>query len=135
MSIDKIDFIQLANILFRNRSKYNVVTDEDKTYNFYIINLKLALNYLKQCQALNSKFIDTASAIDLWYLSLRKYNEVPWWWFQKSQKIKEKKEKTPDKKLILMYNDDLTDSDYEFLLKYKKDKLEDEIQRLKKFDI
>ena len=51
----KVDFITLANIIFKDKDKYKYVSDEEKESNFFILNRKFAINYLKQAQFFNNK--------------------------------------------------------------------------------
>lgn len=131
----KVDFISLANIIFKDKDKYKFISDEEKENNFFVLNRKFAFNYLKQAQFFNNKNIDKASAIDIWYQIFYKTTKgTPSWWWKSKQKVKEKTDiSNNDIKLIKnFYN--LTDSDIKFLIKYKSDKLKNDIERIKKFD-
>lgn len=132
---DKIDFIQLSNIIFKNKNKYKLLDDSDKIRNFFIINRKIGHQYIKIAQTFNSKYIDLASVIDIWFVFFRKNNDIPRWWFDKSQKIKTSKTfQNSDKKLIMDRNEHLNDNDYNFLEKYYKDDLTKEIKKIKKYN-
>ena len=63
----KVDFITLANIIFKDKYKYKYVSDEEKEDCFFIINRKCAFKYLKQAQFFNNKSVNKPSAIDIWY--------------------------------------------------------------------
>lgn len=132
----KVDFITLANIIFKDKTKYEYVSDEEKHDCFFILNKKFAIKYLKQAQFFNNKNIDRASAIDVWYhVFYKTTNGTPDWWWRTKQppKIKTKSEFTNvDIKLIKEYYD-ITDSDINFLIKYFSEKLKLDIKRLKKF--
>lgn len=132
----KVDFITLANIIFKDKNKYEYVSDEEKENNFFILNRKYAIKYLKQAQFFNNKNIDKASAIDVWYQVFYKTtNGTPDWWWKTSQKSKEKIKSeftAADLKFIKEYYQ-LTDNDIKFLVKYCSDKLKLNIKRLKKF--
>lgn len=132
----KVDFITLANIIFKDKNKYEYVSDEEKENNFFILNRKYAIKYLKQAQFFNNKNIDKASAIDVWYQVFYKTtNGTPDWWWKTSQKSKEKIKSeftAADLKFIKEYYQ-LTDNDIKFLVKYCSDKLKLDIKRLKKF--
>jgi hypothetical protein len=132
----KVDFITLANIIFKDKNKYEYVSDEEKENSFFILNRKFAIKYLKQAQFFNNKNIDKSSAIDVWYQVFYKTtNGAPDWWWRTSQKSKEKIKSefsAADLKLIKEYYE-LTDYDVKFLVKYYSDKLKLDIKRLKKF--
>lgn len=132
----KVDFITLANIIFKDKNKYKYVSDEEKEANFFMLNRKFAIKYLKQAQFFNNKNIDKASSIDIWYqIFYKTTNGTPQWWWQTKQN-KESKVKSDfnnvDLKLIKEYYE-LTDRDIKFLITYYSDKLKEDIKRLKKF--
>jgi hypothetical protein len=133
----KFDFIKISNILFKDKKIYSQIEDSDKEYNFFILNRKLAKNFIKQAQFLNSKFIDKASALDIWFnfINKKNINTIPGWWYNSD--LKKEKEKNSnisksDKALLLKYHK-LKDDDFEFLFKYKNAELQEELKKLKKF--
>jgi hypothetical protein len=132
---EKADFIQIANIIFKDRSKYKVLSDQDKIDAFYKINQKCSVKFLKQAEFFNHKFIDRASAIDVWYKYFEGSNGTPGWWFAKSNKEKEAKvKKVPSAdKQDLQNRYELKDNDYNFLEKYFKEDIELEIKKNKKY--
>ena len=133
----KIDFITLANIIFKNKDKYKYVSDEEKEINFFVLNRKFALKYLKQAQFFNNKNIDKPSAIDIWYQVFYKTsNGIPQWWWKTKQTQASKVSSDfniNDLKLIKKHYN-LKDRDIEFLIKYYNEKLKKDIIRLKKFN-
>ncbi|MCK9416068.1 hypothetical protein M0Q97_05345 [Candidatus Dojkabacteria bacterium] len=134
----KIDFITLSNIIFKNKEKekYQYVSDEEKEANFFMLNRKFAIKYLKQAQFFNNRNVDKSSAIDIWYKIFKNttYDTPSWWWKSKQTKNKPKSEfASSDLKLIKDYYE-LTNGDIKFLITYYKDILKDDIKRLKKFD-
>lgn len=132
----KIDFITLSNIIFKDKDKYKYVTDEEKENNFFMLNRKFSIKFLKQAQFFNNKNVNKSSAIDVWYQVFYKTtNGTPsWWWLTKQTKINPKSDfVNSDLKLIKEYYD-LNDTDIKFLIANFKDKLKDDIKRIKKFD-
>ena len=131
-----MDFITLANIIFKDKQKYKFVSDEEKDNNFFMLNRKYAIKYLKQAQFFNNKNVNRASAIDIWYQVFYKTTNgtPPWWWKTKQpQKVKTKSEFiNSDIKLIKDYYN-LKDVDIDFLIKFYSEKLKEDIKRLKKF--
>ena len=130
----KLDFITLANIIFKDKNKYKFISDEDKENNFFMLNRKFAIKYPKQAQFFNNKNINKASAIDVWYQVFYKTtNGTPQWWWKTKQQAKPKSEfSNVDLKLIKEYYE-LTDNDIKFLTSYYSEKLIEDIKRLKKF--
>lgn len=132
----KVDFITLANIIFKDKNNYKHVSDEEKETNFFVLNRKFAIKYLKQAQFFNNKNIDKPSALDVWYQIFYNTNGTPAWWWKTKQppKIKVKSEfNNNDLKLIKDYYS-IKNRDIEFLIKYHVDKLKEDIKRIKKFN-
>jgi len=130
----RVDFITLANIIFKDKSKYKFVSDEEKENNFFVLNRKFAFKYLKQAQFFNNKNINKASAIDVWYqLFYKTINGVPQWWWQSKQKTKEKSDISNDDIRLIKDYYSFTDNDITFLRHYFNDKMKEDIKRIKKF--
>lgn len=132
----KVDFITLANIIFKDKDKYKFVSDEEKENNFFVLNRKFAFKYLKQAQFFNNKNIDKSSSLDVWYqIFYKTTNGTPkWWWQTKQNNSKPKSEfNNKDLKLIKDYYE-LKNKDIEFLIQFYSDKLREEIKRIKKFN-
>ena len=132
----KVDFITLANIIFKDKNKYNFVSDEEKESCFFVLNRKFAFRYLKQAQFFNFKNIDKSSAIDIWYQVFYKTTKgTPQWWWQTKQQAKEKEKSDFNKNELNLIKEyyGLKNNDIDFLIKYYSDKLKDDIKRIKKF--
>jgi hypothetical protein len=131
----KVDFITLANIIFKDKDKYKFVSDEEKEATFFMLNRKYAIKFLKQAQFFNNKNVNRASAMDIWYQVFYKTtNGTPQWWWKSKVEAKPKSEFTvADIKLIKSYYN-ITDSDIKFLIKFESEKLKEDIKRLKKFN-
>lgn len=132
----KVDFITLANIIFKDKNKYKFISDEEKENTFFMLNRKFAYKYLKQAQFFNNKNINKASSIDVWYQVFYKTtNGTPKWWWQTKQKTKTKVKSefsNNDLKLIKEYYS-ITDNDIDFLVNFFSEKMKIDIKRLKKF--
>lgn len=131
----KVDFITLSNIIFKDKDKYKYVTDEEKEANFFMLNRKFAIKYLKQAQFFNNKNINKSSAIDIWYqIFYKNTTRTPeWWWKTKITKKEKSDFSNADIKLLKEYYN-ITNRDVDFLIKYEKEKLKINIKRIKKFD-
>jgi hypothetical protein len=146
-----MDFIEVANSIFVNKSRYKLISDKDKIDTYYHINKKLFLcrkdkkslsvvsSFMnkKSKNIYNTPTLDKASAIDMWNLFLRKETSVPFEWYSKSKKIKtDKTDKNipkSDKEMIMEY-ENLSESDYNFLLQNFRDDLEYKIKLLKRLE-
>ena len=130
----KVDFITLANIIFKDKDKYEFVSDEEKENNFFVLNRKFAYKYLKQAKFFNNKDIDKPSAIDIWYqIFYKTTNGTPQWWWKTKQQAKPKSEfNNAEIKMVKQFYK-FTDKDINFLIKYYPDKLREDIKRIKKF--
>jgi len=144
-----MDFIEIAKIIFENRNRYENVSDSDKINAFYMINKKLSLVSIKDkngkkkelykiCELLNNKHIDRDSALDLFYLFFKNINQngTPGDWWIKNTNKKEKAGKSipkSDKELIMSY-ENLSESEYDFLIEHYRDDVEYKIKLLKRLE-
>jgi len=132
----KVDFITLANIIFKDKDKYKFITDEEKEDSFFMLNRKFAYKYLRKAQFFNNKNINKSSSLDIWYqIFYKTTNGTPDWWWKTKQPSKNKIKSefnNNDLNLIIDYYE-IKKSDIEFLIKYYSQDLKDDIKRLKKF--
>ena len=132
----KVDFITLANIIFKDKDKYKFITDEEKEDSFFMLNRKFAYKYLRKAQFFNNKKINKSSSLDIWYqIFYKTTNGTPDWWWKTKQPSKNKIKSefnNNDLNLIIDYYE-IKKSDIEFLIKYYSQDLKDDIKRLKKF--
>ena len=144
-----MDYKDIIDSIFVNKSRYKTITDKEKNEAYYLINKKLFLckkdkkhlyvvsSFMnkKSKNIYNTPILDKASAIDMWALFLKNEKSLPFEWYLKSQKIKiEKTDKSipkADKDMIMEY-DNLSDGDYNFLLQNFRDDLEYKIKILKR---
>lgn len=130
----KVDFISLANIIFKDKGKYEFISDEEKESCFFKLYRKFAIKELKIAQFFNNKNVDKASVIDIFYqIFYKTTNGTPDWWWKTNQTKKSKLDlATADIKLIKDYYE-LTDNDMKFLTTFYNDKMREDIKRIKKF--
>lgn len=129
-----MNFIEIVDRIFVNRNLYHEVTDEDKISSFFIINRKFGKRYPKVAQQFNHKFVDKASAIDMWYELFKNQKGIPqWYWDPKSRvnPIKVNKKSNYD---LIKIREELEDFDMKYLEKFFEDDLKKELKRLNKFD-
>lgn len=131
----KIDFITLANIIFKDKDKYIFVSDKEKDDAFFKLNRKFAIKDIKKAQFFNNKNIDKASAMDVWYqIFYKTTNGTPDWWWKTKQLIKPKSNINQDDLKLIKDFYGITNSDVDFLNKYYKEKLQKDIEKLKNFN-
>ncbi len=130
-----VDFITLSNIIFKNKDKYKFITDDDKEQNFFILNRKFAYNDIKKAKFFNSKSLDKASSLDIWFRIFSNLTNIPgWYWntkLNKVQKVKSKFKKVEIEDIKDRYN--LNDFDIDFLISHYDVDIKSTIKRLKKF--
>lgn len=135
----KFDFIAISKTLFNSEEKknWNLIEEQDKDVNFFIINRKIGRGLLKQAAFFNSKFIDKQSSLDFLFLYFKKKNinfTPAWWWNKTSKKEKVYKNiSNDDIKLLLKYNSTLSKEDIHFLILNYNYQVIEEIKKLKKF--
>ena len=131
----KVDFITLANIIFKNKDKYKFVSDEEKEESFFKLNRKFAFKDIKKAQFFNNKNIDRASSIDVWYqIFYKTTNGTPSWWWKTKQIIKQNKSDFTSAEIKMIKKVyDINNKDVEFLIKFFNEKLKKDIEKLKNF--
>lgn len=132
----KVDFVTLANIIFKDKSKYKYVSDEEKEDSFFKLNRKFAFKDIKIAQFFNFKNVDKPSALDIWFQVFYKTtNGTPQWWWQTKQvsKVKVKSDFNNNDLDIIKEYYEISNRDIDFLIKYYDEKLREDIKRLKKF--
>jgi hypothetical protein len=133
----KIDFIQVVDILFKNKNQWKNLSDKDKEDNFFMVNRKLAVGKPNIASFLNSKFIDKATAMDIWFRLFYVSLEIPtWYWKPKNLKSFKKynNKLTKSEKNLLLENTSLTNDDIDFMVENYLDDLKYEIKKLKRFN-
>ena len=151
-----MDYKDIIDSIFVNKSRYKTITDKEKNDAYYLINKKLFLckkdkkhlyvvsSFMnkKSKNIYNTPILDkesnNVSCSWLQHISvvfLKNEKSLPFEWYLKSQKIKiEKTDKSipkADKDMIMEY-DNLSDGDYNFLLQNFRDDLEYKIKILKR---
>lgn len=81
------ELIDVANAMFRNKSDWEKITDEDKEKYFFIFNRYFSKMYPEKSQLLNLKNINKITSMDLWYHFMLK-KPYPKWFWSKSEKPK-----------------------------------------------
>ena len=84
-----MDFKTIVNTIFFAKNDWANVTDADKESLFFIFNRYMAKKYPKQAQFFNKKNVDKATAMDIWFLQLKKETRVPFWFWPGPTKRKD----------------------------------------------
>lgn len=72
-----MDFKGIVTIMFSQKRSWVDVTDADKEAFFFIFNRFMAKKYPEQANTFNTKGVDKASAMDVWFEALRKDTYPP----------------------------------------------------------
>ena len=134
-----IDFRHIVDFIFKNKDEYKKASVEDKEYNFFIINRKFARMYPKHSHFFNSKYVSKSIAMDLWYfffIKNRTVNIPDWYWKKASSKKENIKKTTYSKDQIdfVCKIHDITENDFNYLLKNYPSDIEEEIDKYKKYN-
>ena len=84
-----MDFKGIVNIMFYAKNDWHTVSDSDKESLFFIVNRYLSKKYPKKAQFFNKQNIDKATAMDIWFYSLKNENRVPYWFWSGPTKRKD----------------------------------------------
>lgn len=126
----KIDdnLLAITNTIFRNKSDWKWVTDEQKETYFFIINRMMSKKYPTKSQLFNIKNIDKISCMNLWYQFMLDKPYPKWFWSKskkESSKISEK-----DYKLLLSKLK-IKDLDLDYLIEKHPDFIKEELKYYK----
>jgi len=122
------ELIDVANAMFRNKSEWVKITDEDKEKNFFIFNRYFSKKFPDKSQLLNSKDINKVSSMDIWYYFMLNKSYPNWFW----SKSKTEKPIIPNKdfKLLLMKLK-IKDLDLHYLIENHFDFIKEELKYYK----
>jgi prolyl oligopeptidase PreP (S9A serine peptidase family) len=84
MRIDD-NLLAITNTIFKNKSDWKWITDEQKEAYFFIINRMMSKKYPTKAQLFNIKNIDKVSSMNLWYQFMLD-KPYPKWFWSKSKK-------------------------------------------------
>jgi len=125
------ELIDVANAMFRNKTEWVKITDEDKERNFFIFNRYFCKKYPEKAQLLNLKNIDKVSSMNLWYHFMLNKSYPNWFW-SKSEK---KKPILPPKDIkLLLRKLKIKDIDLYYLLDNHFEFIEEELKYYKSLE-
>lgn len=128
-----MDFVEIINRIFVKKLLYKEIVDQDKIDNFFIINRKLGKGFPDMAKRLNNKYIDKASAVDMWFDFFKNDNKIPQWYWDPRDKKKSKQVKAKDKDYNLIKERyDLDEYDITFLKNHFKEELDRNMKEIGK---
>jgi hypothetical protein len=126
------NILEISKIMFKDRHKWNTVTDKEKQLSFFIYNRYFSKRYHSLAQLLNSKEMDYALGMDLIYHYL-KDKPYPNWFWSKSDKTKDKNKLFTEKdykKLMEVFS--IKMDEVEILIEYYPDIVKEELDYINK---
>ena len=81
-----MELIEVANIIFKNKSKWKDVTEEDKVKYAFVFNRFFSKRYPELSFLVNDKKTDKSVIMDLWFHFMEN-KPYPKWFWSKDKKI------------------------------------------------
>jgi len=131
------EFKHVTDFIFKKKSEYKKLSDEDKEKTFFMVNRKLARGMPYFAEFLNKKSMNRATSMDIWfnYFVKKRFVDVPkWFYFKLGGKTKKKSSLKPDEREFLMNILDIEERDIVFLLEYYPDDVKAELKKFRKFN-
>lgn len=124
------NILAITNAMFKNKSEWQKVSDDQKGQFFFIINRYFAKKYFVLAEKLNNLNQNKSTAMDLWFhfMSDKPY---PQWFWTKSKK-KSEIDYSDNDFYDLRKKYDLKTQEFEFLIKHHKEEIIEELEYLKK---
>jgi hypothetical protein len=124
------NLLAITNAMFRNKTDWQYVTDEQKEKWFFIINRNFSKKYPDKAQLLNLKTIDKVTSLNLWYNFMLDKPYPSWFW---SKGETGEKPKVSDKEFkLLLKRLEIKDLDLNFLIDKHFDFIKEELTYIKK---
>lgn len=124
------NLLAITNAMFRNKTDWQFVTDEQKEKWFFIINRNFSKKYPDKAQLLNTKTIDKVTALNIWY-NFMLDKPYPNWFWSKGESIEKGKVSDKEFKQLLEHLK-IKDIDLNYLIDKKFDFIKEELTYLKK---
>jgi len=132
MKIIDDNLLAITNVMFKNKSDWQWVTDEQKETYFFIINRMMSKIYYEKAQLLNTKNIDKVSSMNLWY-NFFLDKPYPKWFWSKDKSSKKELITQKDFKLLL-HKLKIKDKDLKYLIDKHFDFIKDELKYFKSLE-
>lgn len=127
-----MDFKTIVNILFKDKYLWKDVSDDDKEYLFFIVNRYLSKKHPARAQKFNKRNIDKASALDIWFLSLKNEKQIPFWFWKGPTKRKDPEIK--NWKLLQEFYKEISINDIYYICDMFPEEAKEEIKRIEKIN-
>lgn len=128
------NILAISNAMFRDKKKWNQVTEKQKIDFFFIFNRYFSKELIDKSLLLNYKCCDKSLCMDLWseFMKNKPYPKNFW---DEKERIKKNNTKSDkiDVESILQYLD-IKKEEYNFLMEYHKDFLMEEIKHIIKIN-
>jgi hypothetical protein len=117
----------IFNAMFRNKTNWKYVTNDQKIKYFFIFNRYFSKRYTTNSQLLNNKNVDKGTSLDLWYYFMLD-KPYPNWFWSKSPKFEKSNISDSDFKLLLIKLDINKKEDLIYLIDNYPDIIQDELK-------
>lgn len=84
-----MDFKTIVDTLFQNKRGWTDITNKEKENFFFIFNRYMSKKYPRQAQFFNDKYIDKATAFDIWFNFFSTEVRTPYWFWKGATKKKD----------------------------------------------
>lgn len=118
--------IDVTNSLFKDKSNWSNISDEDKSINFFIINRFMSKKFPEKSKLLNSKVINKVSAMDSWFIFMLTQPYPKWFW-SKSTPNKQKESFSDEEIQYISKEFDINQQDIHILMTYFYKEMEEEV--------
>lgn len=127
------DLKALSNVFFNEKHLYQYLSDENKKYMFFIYNRNFSKKYLDKSHLLNTKGIDEAAAMDLWF-AFMKNKPYPGWFWKKETEEKSKADFSEKDIKFIMGKFNINMEEIDMLIKYFPKELKEELKYYKSLE-
>ncbi len=125
------NILSVSKVLFQDRKKWNLVTDEMKDKYFFIFNRYMSKKYPKEAQLINDKLINKSIGLDLWYYFMMD-KPYPKWFWSKSKKLESNELSDKDFELLMLKLNLNKDEDLTYLINNFPEIIQEELKFYKK---
>ena len=121
--------LEISKAMFKDKDNWKYVTDEQKEKFFFIFNQYFSKRYLELSQLLNDKEINKSVGMDLWAKFMLDKPYPQWFWSKPNKTLKESTESSFYEEIKRIHQ--LKEDEFNFLLKYHSEEIQEEINYLK----
>jgi hypothetical protein len=135
--MDAVNLKYIFDTLFKDRNKFQYLTDKDKEKNGFIVNRYLSKKFPDYAQKLNVRSGDMSMVLNLWwiYLGTRKDpNYRSWIWVNGKKGVSSTKVDLKTIRLIQNRYQDITVEDIEYLNQWFPDIFKEDVKYYKKLE-